>query len=309
MNEETSRCILSSVGDADLATRLNERNQSNSENSDEERHAIVTDDVTRTCDAEDALSTLKRKIQRMESSNLTENEKNIIINLMQSIDRDQILNLIKDSPDSLIDSNETNEVGIRSTEAASTFIGSTDHHDEENFIPDHTKEAYTEENQFDNNNDNNNNNNTNNHGGTVRAIPVDDNIVVATSWNNNPGVISGKNNDGFFPRSRKARIGLITIICILIAIIITLLVLLVFEEKDLYPELQIKGIKTNHTLPPRDSYHNIGGSKDESGHNQGNYDTDMLGDYETMDDGFDIQNKIVESYSSEIDVGMDNGLN
>merc|ERR1719223_1242009 len=248
MNEETSRCILNSVGDNDLENRVYERNQTNIENSDEERQAIATDDVTRTCDAEDALSTLKRKIERMESSKLTENEKNIIINLMQSIDRDQILNLIQDTPDSIIDSNETNEVGIRSTEAASSFIGSPDHHDEENFIPEHRKEANTEDTQFDNNN--NNNNDTNNHGGTVRAIPVDDNIVVATSWNNNPCATSGKNDDGFFPRSRKARIGLITILCILIAIIITLLVLLVFEEKDLYPELQIKGIKTNHTLPP-----------------------------------------------------------
>lgn len=261
----------------------------------------MTEDVTRTGDIEDALSTLKRKIETMESSNLTESEKNIIINLMKGIERDQNLNLIQDSPDSTIISDASDEFVIHSTQPESTFIGSTDHHNEENFIPEDPKENDTEDTQSVDDN---------NGGGAVQAIPVDDNIVVATCWNNNPpDVTSGKNDDGFFPTSRKARIGLLTIVCILMAIIITLLALLVFGKNDLYAESQIQGIETNHTLPPRHDDHHKGGYAGELGDNQGNNDGEMYGDFETINDKLDIENKIIESYASEIYVGSDDDLN
>ena len=286
-----------SVGVADLTTQSNDRIQNDVENNVVTRQAIVTEDVTRI---EDALSTLKRKIERMESSNLTENEKNIIINLMKGFGQDQVLNIIQDSPDSTIISNVSNEFDIRSTQPASTFIGSTDHHDEENFIPDDPKEHETEDTQsVDDNND----------GGTVQAIPVDDNIVVATCWNNNPGETSGKNDDGFFPTSRKARIGLLTIVCVLMVIIITLLALLVFGKNDLYPESQIQGIQTNHTLPPRNDYHNTGGLTGKSGDKHGNNDNETYGDFETINDSLDMGNKIIESFASDIYVGSDDDLN
>merc|ERR1712113_89832 len=252
-------------------------------NNDVARQAIVTEDVTRTDDIEDALSTLKRQIEKMESSNLTEGEKNIIINLVKGIEQERILNLLQDSPDSIIISNVSNELNIRSTQPASTFIGSTDHHDEEDTQ------------SVDHNND----------GGTVQAIPVDDNIVVATCWNNNPVATSGKNDEGFFPKSRKARIGLLSIVCLLMVIIIILLALLVFGKNDLYPESQIQEIDTNHPLPPHHDNHKKGG---EPGDNQGSND-DMYGDFDTIDDSLDIDTKINESYASETNVGSHDDLN
>merc|ERR1712125_237752 len=112
--------------------------------------------------------------------------------------------------DSTIVSSVSNELNIRSTQPASTFIGSTDHHDEDYFIPDDLEEYDEEDTQsVDDNND----------VGTVQAIPVDDNIVVATCSNNNPVATSRKIDEGFLPKSRKARIGLLTIVCLLMIII------------------------------------------------------------------------------------------